>query len=233
MPTQSYPPQRHIVAIGGLSRERDNGPLIDYCLQLTGQSRPKIGFIATASGDAAAYVQRFEEISDGLTCVRSHLPLFARTPDVSEWIAAQDVILVGGGNTKSMLAVWREWDLPALLRDAWERGTVLCGWSAGAICWFEQGVTDSYADRLEALDCLGFLPDSCCPHYNGEADRRPEYHRLLKEGRIQPGIAIDDCVGVHYIDRSPTGIVRLDETTGAYMVDRDSDNLIEERSLLL
>jgi len=217
--------------MGGLSRERDNGPLIDYCLKLSGTTQPRLGFIATASGETAASVQRFEEIAAGLDCQPSSLPLFARTPDVSDWMAGQDVILVGGGNTKSMLAVWREWGLPPLLRDAWEHGTVLCGWSAGAICWFEQGVTDSFADRLDALDCLGFLPGSCCPHYNGEVDRRPEYHRLLKEGRIPPGIAIDDCIGVHYVDRSPAGIVRLDETTGAYMVKRGSGNVIDEQPL--
>ncbi|MEZ6050101.1 MAG: peptidase E [Planctomycetaceae bacterium] len=219
---------RHIVAMGGLSHERDNGPLLEYCLKLADTSRPKVGFIATASGDAPTYVQRFDEIVAGLTCEPSHLPLFARTPDVSEWVKAQDVILVGGGNTKSMLAVWREWNLPALLRDAWDGGTVLCGWSAGAICWFEQGVTDSYAGRLESLKCLGFLPGSCCPHYNGEADRRPAYHRLLSEGRIPSGIAIDDCVGVHFVDQSPRHIFRLDESSGAYRVDRGPGTDVEE-----
>lgn len=222
------PDQRHIVAMGGLSRDRDNRPLIDYCLRLSDKTRPRLGFIATASGDAAAYVDRFDQIAAGLNCGPSHLPLFARTPKVGEWVAAQDVILVGGGNTKSMLAVWREWGLPTLLRDAWERGTILCGWSAGAICWFEQGVTDSYAGRLESLECLGFLPGSCCPHYNGEADRRPEYHRLLKEDRIQPGIAIDDCVGVHYVDMALKQIVRTDETASAYAVTMTASGVLEE-----
>ncbi len=225
------PHERHIVAIGGLSRERDNRPLIDYCLKLTDNSRPTLGFIPTASGDDTAYVRRFDEIAAGLDCEPSTLPLFSRTPPVDEWVAVQNVILVGGGNTKSMLAVWREWDLPALLRDAWERGTVLCGSSAGAICWFEQGVTDSYAGRLEALDCLGFLPGSCCPHYNGEANRRPEYHRLLQEERIQPGIAIDDCVGVHYVNETPTAIVQTDDMSGAYLVGRNSGELMNERPL--
>ncbi len=221
------PQDRHIFAIGGLSREHDNRPLVDKCLMCSGKSRPTLGFIATASGDAAAYVQRFEEIAAGLDCQPSLLPLFARTPSVKDWVAAQDVILVGGGNTKSMLAVWREWNLPSLLRDAWERGTVLCGWSAGAICWFEQGVTDSFADRLDALDCLGFLPGSCCPHYNGEVERRPAYHRLVESGRICPGIAIDDCVGVHYIDDRPHQLIRVDEAAGAYTLSRTHEGVIE------
>lgn len=219
--------------MGGLSPEGDNGPLLNYCLKLSGKSRPNLGFIATASGDAVAYVQRFEETAAKLECQPSHLPMFARTPDVREWAESQDVILVGGGNTKSMLAVWREWDLPELLREAWKRGTVLCGWSAGAICWFEQGVTDSYADRLESLACLGFLPGSCCPHYNGEVDRRPAYHRLITEGRIQGGIAIDDCVGVHYIGEIPTAIVRLDDSSHAYRVDQSPAAEIEESPLEL
>ncbi|MEZ6148131.1 MAG: peptidase E [Planctomycetaceae bacterium] len=201
---------RHIVAMGGLSRERDNGPLLEYCLKLADTSRPKVGFIATASGDAPTYVQRFEEIIAGLICEPSHLPLFARTPDVSEWVKAQDVILVGGGNTKSMLAVWREWDLPALLRDAWDGGTVLCGWSAGAICWFEQAsLIPTPAGWV--LNVLGFLPGSCCPHYNGQkltVDK--PITGYSRRNRIPSGIAIDDCVSVHFVDQAPWQIVRLE-----------------------
>jgi dipeptidase E len=94
------------------------------------------------------------------------LACFARTPDLKEVLLAQDMICVGGGNTKSLLAVWREWQLPALLRRAWLSGIVLAGVSAGAICWFEFGVTDSWANRLAGLPCLSFLPGTCCPHYD-------------------------------------------------------------------
>jgi peptidase E len=109
------------------------------------------------------------------------------------------VIFIGGGNTKSMLAVWRDWGVPEILREAWESGIVLTGVSAGAICWFEQGVTDSWAGGLRPIDGLGFLPGSCCPHYDGEADRRPSYHRLLSSGEIAAGIAIEDWTGVHFV----------------------------------
>ena len=115
-----------------------------------------------------------------------------RTPELRDFVLEQDVIYVGGGNTRSMLAVWREWGLPELLREAWQAGSVLAGISAGALCWFEQGVTDSGADALYAIDGLGFLPGSCCPHYDGEADRRPGYRALLESGKIAPGLAIDD-----------------------------------------
>ncbi len=108
------------------------------------------------------------------------------------------MIYVGGGNTKSLLAIWRDWGVTEILREAWEVGIVLTGVSAGAICWFEQGLTDSFSDGLRPLDCLGFLPGSCCPHYDGEAQRRPSYHRLLTSGEISAGVAIEDWTGVHF-----------------------------------
>jgi peptidase E len=111
----------------------------------------------------------------------------------------QDVIYVGGGNTKSLLAVWRDWGVGEILREAWESGVVLTGVSAGAICWFEQGLTDSFSDGLRPLECLGFLPGSCCPHFDGEAQRRPSYHKLLASGEISTGVAIEDWTGVHFI----------------------------------
>jgi dipeptidase E len=209
---------RHIIAIGGLLPS-GNEPLIDYSLKLTGRSCPRLGFFGTASGDAETYRLRFEQLARGLQCVPSTLPFFSRTPDVAAWVEQQDVILVGGGNTRSMLAVWREWRLPDLLRRAWENGTVLTGWSAGAICWFDQGVTDSCADRLAALDCLGFLRGSCCPHFSGEPERRPAYDKLIEAKQICAGIAIDDGAGVHYVDDRPYAIVALGPHPAAYAVD--------------
>lgn len=209
---------RHIVAIGGLLPESSNEPLIDYSLQLTGKSLPRLGYLGTASGDAEGYRRRFEQLAGGLSCEPSILPFFNRTPDVAEWMGRQDVILVGGGNTRSMLAVWKEWRLPQLLRRAWESGTVLTGWSAGAICWFKQGVTDSHADRLDVLECLDMLPGSCCPHYSGEADRRPAYRQFVATGRISAGIAIDDGAGVHFVDDRPQAVVTLGTRAGAWEV---------------
>lgn len=220
---------RHIVAIGGLLSE-GNERLIDYSLRLAGQSCPRLGYIGTASGDAEAYRLRFEQLAGRLSCEPSALPFFDRTPDVADWVKRQDVILVGGGNTRSMLAVWREWELSELLRGAWEKGTVLTGWSAGAICWFEQGVTDSHADRLDALGCLGILPGSCCPHYSGEVDRRPAYRQLVATGRICGGIAIDDGAGVHFVDDRPQAIVALGPHPGACEV-RTREGVVEESPL--
>src|SRR5204863_9132516 len=120
------------------------------------------------------------------------LSLFDRTPDLAPLLLNQDLIYVGGGNTKSMLAVWKDWGLDVILKQAWKAGIVLAGTSAGAICWFQQGITDSFAGELRVLDCLGFIEGSCCPHYNGEAERRPSFHRMLQESRIRGGYALED-----------------------------------------
>jgi dipeptidase E len=190
----------HIIAIGGggLSKQPDNLALERYILAQSGKTMPNIAFLGTATGDADAAIVRFYDACSALDCRPTHVSLFRRTPELRAQLLAQDVIYVGGGNTKSMLAAWREWELPALLREAWQAGIVLAGVSAGAICWFEQGVTDSYADRLRAMDCLGFLPGSCCPHYSGEEERRPAYTRMIGAGEIVAGLAIDDGAAVHF-----------------------------------
>jgi peptidase E len=143
------------------------------------------------------------------------------------FVADSDVLLVGGGNTRSMLAVWREWSFVDVLREAYERGTVLCGSSAGAICWFEAGVTDSIAGDLTPLTCLGFLAGSNCPHYDGEKDRRPVYHRLVREGRIGDGIACDDGAGLHFVDEKLERVVSARPNARAYRVERIGDGVRE------
>jgi dipeptidase E len=212
--------RRQIIALGGggFSMEPENLALDRYILSQARVPEPAVAFLPTASGDSDNYVVRFYTAYLGLPCHPSHLSFFRRTPDLRSYLLAQDVIYVGGGNTKSMLAVWREWSLPEILQEAWESGIVLAGISAGAICWFEQGVTDSFADRLRALDCLGFLPGSCCPHYSGEAERRPAYHRLLRNGELAPGFAIDDGAAVHFTDNQIHRVVASRQGATAYRV---------------
>jgi peptidase E len=214
--------QRHIIAIGGSGflTDAQTRALDCYVVSQARSKAPAVCFIPTANGDSDASLLRFYTIFSQLSCKLSHLVFFRRTPrDLRSLLLRQDVIYVGGGNTRSMLAVWREWGLPEILREAWESGIVLAGRSAGAICWFEQGVTDSFADVLVSLDCLGFLPGSCCPHYDGEADRRPFYHQLLLDNKIGPGVAIDDGVGVHFRGTEPYRVVTPREKAGAYRVE--------------
>src|SRR5262245_34097587 len=145
-------PQKQIIAIGGggIYRDPENLVLDQYIIRQTGAAEPRVAFIPTASGEPDHYVSSFYASFLKLGCRPSVLTFFKRTPDLRAFLLNQDVIYVGGGNTKSMLVIWRDWGLSELLREAWERGIVLTGGSAGAICWFEQGVTDSWAGEFTA-----------------------------------------------------------------------------------
>ena len=160
--------------------EPDLPLLDDFLVGLTGRGRPRVCLVPTASGDAPDFIARFHGAFDG-RAEASHLGLFDRTVvDLRAFVLAQDVVYVGGGNTANMLAVWRVHGLDSILVEAWRAGVVLAGLSAGAICWFEAGVTDSFGPSLGPLrDGLGLLPGSMCPHYDGEPLRRPTYQRLV------------------------------------------------------
>src|SRR5262245_55296773 len=205
---------------GGFSMEPDNPALDLFVLRLARRENPSVCFLATASGDAASYIDNFYASFRTLPCRPTHIPLFARTPDLKTVLLEQDVIYVGGGNTKSMLAVWREWDLPALLRRAWESGTVLAGVSAGAICWFETLLTDSSGTGLYPLSGLGFLEGACCPHYDGEPERRPALHRLIEDGTIARALALDDGAAAHFVNGTLANIVSSRPHARAYRVER-------------
>jgi dipeptidase E len=220
-----------IIAIGGggFSMEPDN-PLLDaYFLQQTGKVHPKVCFVPTASGDSDNYVMRFYAAFSKLDCRPSHLSLFKPpSADLESFIFDQDAIYVGGGNTRSMLTLWREWRLDSFLRAAWQAGCVLGGISAGAICWFEQGLTDSVPGILTPLSCLGFLRGSCTPHYDGEAERRPAFHRFIASRVMLPGIGIDDGAAVHYIGAELAAVVCSRVNAHAYRVHISADNVTEE-----
>jgi dipeptidase E len=223
--------KRQIIAIGGaaLPPELDNLLLVDYFLRQTGRKRPKVCFIGTAGGDSENHRLRFYAGFSRFSCEPSHLPLFARTPrDLESRRFAHGAIFVGGGNTRSMLAVWRDWGLVAPLRAAWERGVVLGGVSAGAICWFERGVTDSIAGPLTVMDCLGFLPGSCCPHYDSEPLRRPTFRRLVARGSIPDGVAADDGAALHYIDGKLARAVVSKPRAHAYHVRKSGRRAVEK-----
>jgi dipeptidase E len=222
--------KKHIIAMGGggFSMEPDNLALDRYVLAQAGWPRPKVCFLPTASGDAESYCQNFAAAFAGLACEPSTLSLFRpHTADLKTFLLAQDVIYVGGGNTKSMLALWREWGLDVILREAWESGIVLAGLSAGAICWFEEGLTDSIPGPLTRLPCLGFLPGSCCPHYDGEAERRPTYHRLLAAGQILPGYAADDGAALHFVDDQLSRVVTSRPAAQAYALEVRAGEVVE------
>ena len=194
---------RQVIAMGGggFSMEPDNLALDRYVLRQTHKARPKVCFLPTASGDADAYILNFYKAFSTLECQPSFLSLF-RLPggDLEDFVLDKDVIYVGGGNTRSMLALWCEWKLDDILRKAYQNGVILAGISAGANCWYEQCSTDSVPGELGMLPCLDIIPGSFCPHYDGEAERRPSLHKLLADGKILPGLAADNSAAAHHVD---------------------------------
>lgn len=193
-----------IVALGGggFSMERDSSILDDYLLALTGSSRPRVCFLPTASGDADHYVVRFYRRFSA-SCEASHISLFRRDQgghgvedDLASHLLNQDIIYVGGGNVVSMLGVWRAHGIDAVLQEAWSRGVLLCGPSAGSLCWFEEALS-AFHGAPRRVQGLGLLPYSNCVHYDAEPARRSEYHKLVGEG-MRGGFAADDGVALHF-----------------------------------
>lgn len=217
----------HIVAMGGGGFLMNDGPtaLDAYVVSLAAVRTPEVCFLATASGDATSCIERFHAAFGQLDCTARHLPLFDRTEeDPSEVIASADVVYVGGGSTANLLAVWRLHGVDrALAAFRRRRGGVVAGVSAGALCWFEGGVTDSFGPQLDPLyDGLCWIEGSFCPHFDGEVLRRPTYHRLVGSGSLPSGFAADDGAALHVDDGVRTAIAER-HAARVYRVERDED----------
>jgi peptidase E len=226
--------ERHIVGLGGGGdTEEQTLRLYDYVLGLTGKPKPNVLYVPTAVADSAHTAEGiigFYERLHGRGELR-HLTTFPWAPaDLPDLILSQDAIYVGGGNTANMLAIWKVHGIDALLLEAWEQGVVLWGASAGMICWFEAGVTDSFGPQLAGMDCLGFLGGSACPHYDGEIERRPRYRELIDSG-FREGVAADDGVALHYVGTELREIVTCRPGATAYRVTRDGEEKLPARDL--
>jgi peptidase E len=212
---------------GGFSMEPDNPLLDDHVLDLAranhDRDRPRVCFLPTASGDAPTYVAQFYA-AFARRSEATHLDLFKRTiDDVEAFLIDQDVVYVGGGNTENMLAVWRVHGVDRALRLAWQAGTVMTGLSAGSLCWFETGTTDSFGAGLAPLSAgLGFIPGSHAPHYDSEAERRPHYRRLVAEGVLPAGYAADDGAALVFHGPDLAEVVASRPGALAYRVERGS-----------
>ena len=200
MPTRV--PQIVALGGGGFSMEREGSLLDDYALSLADAARPRVCFLPTASGDADHYVVRFYRRFSA-DCEASHVSLFRRDQgtggvedDLATHLLGQDLIYVGGGNVVSMLGAWRAHGLDTILRRAWRRGIVLCGPSAGSLCWFEQALS-AFHGAPRTIRGLGLLPYSNCVHYDAEPERREEYHRFVADG-MRAGFAVEDGVALHF-----------------------------------
>ena len=220
---------KQIIAIGGggFGRNPGVGVIEKYILDQSDKKIPNICFIPTATGDDESYKVSFYSTFSKLNCNPTHLDFFKRTPDLETLIFSQDIIFVGGGNTKSMLAVWREWNLHEILKNAYNDGIIMCGVSAGAICWFEKGITDSWADKLNILDCLGFVKGNCCPHYDEEHDRRPSLMKFLKQKKLKDCYAVEGGCALHIKNDVVYSAVSFKGKKNSYLVNIEDEKYKE------
>ena len=217
-------PEPKILGMGGFPDD----VLLEHMLGLAEGSR--VLYVPTAQSESPPGTLWWYEHLRGRAEL-THLHFFPWPPeDLHDLALAHDVILVAGGNTANAIAIWRVHGFDEILREAWQRGILLTGWSAGMICWFEHGVTDSFGPELAAMDCLGFLPGSACPHYDGEERRRPVYTKLVADG-LPAGIAADDDVGLHFVGTELREIVTSREGATAYRVTPDGEERLAARLL--
>ena len=210
-------------------------PIDRYIVDLTGRERPKMCFVSTPSGDSVEMIGKFYAAFESLGCEAAHLAFFRKPfrgslplANFPEPLFGQDAIFVGGGNTKSALGVWREWGLDRVFAEAWRRGVLLSGMSAGAICWFEEGLTDSYwGAGLRPLQCLGLLAGGCCVHYNGEPERRVRLHNDVASGASGAHVAIDDGAAILYSNMDVEEVVSWRPGANAYHVVAEHGKVVE------
>jgi peptidase E len=225
--------ERLILAMGGggFTMEPGNPLLDDFVLSLTRAREPRILFLPTASGDTTGQINAFlDRFSDRL-CVPEHLALFRlrdATRTLREIVLEQDVIYVGGGSMRNLLAIWHAHGLDQLLVEAWRRGVVLAGLSAGAMCWFEYGVSRS-SGPPEPIAGLGLLEGSLSVHADGEPERLPVWLGLLSEGAIPGGWALDDGVGLLFRGLRLERAVSSRPGAGAQRVDAIAGELVRRR----
>jgi peptidase E len=221
-----------VVGGGAFGSESNGGPLEDHWLalarQVHGRDQPKVCLIPTATGDDQSVIDHFHDVFGGIA-ETSHLALFDRTvDDIPAFVLDQDAVYVSGGNTASMLAVWRAHGVDVVLRVAHDQGLLLAGRSAGGLCWFEGGTTDSFGPRLAALrDGLGLIPGSHCPHYDGEPERRPTYQAMVGSGELSPGLAVDDFAAAIYDGQRLVEVVAAEAGRTAFRVDIVGGNVAE------
>ena len=227
----------HILAIGGgsfIPTDRDGlapSPLLRYALDLTGHDRPRVCFVATAKGDSSEAIARFYSAFSQIDAEVSHLSLFPMPnhEDPAAHLLAQDLVYVSGGSVANLLALWRLHGLDDAFAEAWRSGVVLCGQSAGALCWHTGGNTDSFGPRLRPLtNGLGLLPYSCGVHYDSDPQRRPLLHKLVADGTLSAGYAADEAVGLHYVGIEFVQAVSYVDGRGAYDVAPDGAGGVKE-----
>jgi len=231
-------PKGHLVAMGGggFAMESGNTLMDDYVLSLANRSNPKICLVPTASADSPTLLVHFYRAFAG-RAIATDLTIFpptgltrrpAKTDEIADFVADQDIIYVSGGNTLNLLSIWRAHGIDKVFHEAWLNGKIFCGLSAGMLCWFQGGVTDSFGDMDGLFDGLGWIDASACPHYDGEPKRRTIYHQLIRDG-MQAGFAADDGAALHFQGTNLIQAVSSKPNAAAYRVEQINDSVDEVR----
>ncbi len=206
---------------------------VQYTAELTGKEQPNICFVPTASGDDAEYIGRWKAVCTelGLTphVLRVWISSYSQQETYAEIISQMDAIIVGGGNTLNMLAIWEAQGIDVLLRKAYANGAVMGGGSAGSLCWFNGGTTDSRPKELSIVGGLGLIDKSHCPHYNSEKSRRPLYHSNILKGDLTDGYAVDDQAALHFVNGKVQQAVSLDKQNHSYYVSQKEGEIFEKK----
>ena len=212
---------------------RHTVPFLNYMAKLTGKQTPNLCFIPTASGDDEGYIERFYEVCSQIDVTPHVLKVWINSYDqketFDETINKMDAIVVGGGNTLNMLAIWKAQGIDVALKKAYDNGVVMGGGSAGSLCWTNGGTTDSRPAKLSIVKGMSFINKSHCPHYNSEKSRRPLYHKNILEGNLSDGYACDDRSAIHFINEEVEKSVSLDGENHSYYVCLKEGKVIEHR----
>jgi dipeptidase E len=225
---------KQILALGGgmFSMEPENGLLDKYLLNLAMVEKPKICFFGTASNDGKEYIDMFYKFFREQNCIPMHLPLAETTKtlkEIEKIILEQDIIHVGGGNTKLIMETWKKLSVDKIMKKAWQRGVILSGMSAGAICWFEDGITNPNPGELDRLECVGLLKGSFCPHYDDRPELREVFKKLILEDVIDEGYGAEDGAALHFVDTKLLRIVSSRPGKTAFKVKKEKNKVIEEK----
>jgi len=221
---------RHIIALGGGSFSQQIGisPIDRYILSLSGKQYPKIAFLPTAAGDSTTYVHKFYDSFSRADCLMSHYSIFGNNHlDIRSYLLEQDIIYVGGGNTFNMLTLWKARGVDTILRECWERGIIMCGISAGSLCWFRAGNTDSFG-TMDKIECMSWLPFSNSPHYDTELTRRPNFYELIRTNQIPAGYGVDEGVALHFQDQNLFKVIAEKTEARAYWIEVKNGQVVED-----
>lgn len=226
VPSEQPTPRQILIAGGGFGTA-----FIRYMAELTGKDRPRLCYLPTASADRESGIIRWYENCATLNVTPAAQQSFISSYNMDQsWrdvLLSMDGIVVSGGNTLNQQAIWRVQGIDEILREAWDRGIVLGGASAGSLCWFEEGTTDSRPQEVSKIECLGLLRGSHSPHYDAEAVRRPTYQRLIRSGDLKPGYACDNDAGIYFVDNEVRRVVKTRDEASVYYVALEGGQIVE------